>query len=84
MGGRVTRPNKKRKRFRVFLERHIMSGALPPNPLLLNIMASADPCCPAALPPGRCPETHKRGFLKKAPFETAKTFLMGSAKLYRL
>jgi hypothetical protein len=47
-------------------------------------MASANPCCPAALPPGRCPETHKRGFLKKAPFETAKTFLMGSAKQYCL
>jgi hypothetical protein len=65
--------NKKRKRFRVFLEGHIMSGALPPNPRSLNIMASTNPCCPAALPPGRCPETHKRGFLKKAPFETAKT-----------
>jgi hypothetical protein len=23
------------------------------------------------------PETHKRGFLKKAPFETAKTLLYG-------
>jgi hypothetical protein len=43
-------------------------------------MASANPCCPAALPPGFHPETHKRGFLKKAPFETAKTLLMGSAK----
>ncbi|MBR5314311.1 MAG: hypothetical protein IKU45_02730 [Clostridia bacterium] len=54
-----------------------MSGTPPPNPLLLNITASANQCCPAALPPGLCPETHKRSFLKKAPLDSAKTFLMG-------
>jgi len=31
---------------------------------------------------GRCPETHKRGFLKKAPFESAKTLLYWCAQTH--
>ena len=32
------------------------------------------------LTPGRCPETHKRSFLKKAPLDSAKTLPMGLTK----
>jgi len=50
-----------------------------PNPTLRGSTHYIDMQAPllssGGSPPGLRPETHKRGFLKKAPFETAKTLL---------